>query len=493
MSEVIYRKYRPRNFVSVHGQVMTVQILRQAVTTQNFAHGYLFAGPRGTGKTTMARLMVKALNCLNFSKNNDVCDECEMCLSFDKGDFPDMMEIDAASNRGIDEIRLLKETINFMPVRGRFKVYIIDEVHMLTKEAFNALLKTLEEPPKHVIFILATTEPHKIPVTILSRVQRFDFQLAAKDELVGKLNKIVESEETNVEAGVLDMVYEFAEGSFRDAESILGKVISSVGKDKKITVDEVRKLLGVADSAAVERIEQALLGQNPSSVWDLLNKSESQGGDLLQLAKQLANSLRSKVIKGELPIQRRVVDVLNKLVQMQSEAKLVDDKRLLWDTLVLNVFSSDVQSTPTPIANSTSKIAEPIKQSISINNSQSASLIARKSDPVYEPLVVTEHQGFGEDDLEKKWEEFLKRLRKQDLKLWTYMTGASVVNGGGTWDIITGVSYSFEQLEKEANREKLNKVFESIYGAPVSNIKYVAGSNGVGMEGSNADLVESIL
>ncbi|MCA9386421.1 DNA polymerase III subunit gamma/tau [Candidatus Dojkabacteria bacterium] len=235
MSTVLYRKYRPRKFSELKGQQTIKDILIHSINNDNFSHGYLFSGPRGTGKTTTARLFANAINDKMFKEKGD--------LSEYREDSIDIIEMDAASNRGIDEIRELRDNVNYLPAELGYKVYIIDEAHMLTKEAFNALLKTLEEPPKHVVFILATTEPHKIPVTILSRVTRLDFKLAESNELKEKIKNIAKEEKIKISDGAIDKLYKLSGGSFRDSESMLAKVIQS--ESDEITEETIDKVFGL--------------------------------------------------------------------------------------------------------------------------------------------------------------------------------------------------------------------------------------------------------
>ena len=223
----LYRKYRPASFEEVAGEIEIVRALKNSLKNNQLSQAYLFAGPRGVGKTTLARLIAKSVNCLSPKENGEACGSCENCTSFQEGNFLDLVEIDAASNRGIDEIRLLKEKINYQPSQGRKKVYIIDEVHMLTKEAFNALLKTLEEPPAHVIFILATTEPEKILPTIISRCQRYDFKTLSLQEMTNQLQYILSQENIEMEEDVYELIYEASGGSMRDGISVLERLIVS--------------------------------------------------------------------------------------------------------------------------------------------------------------------------------------------------------------------------------------------------------------------------
>jgi DNA polymerase-3 subunit gamma/tau len=237
-AQVFYRKWRPQTLTDVVGQKPVTQTLANALSTGKIAHAYLFCGPRGTGKTSTGRILAKALNCLTNDGKGEPCNSCEMCQAFNEGRALDLVEIDGASNRGIDEIRVLRERINFAPNIARYKVYIIDEVHMLTEPAFNALLKTLEEPPPHAIFILATTEVHKIPLTIMSRCQRFDFRRLSQADMVEKLKDICKHEGINIEAQTLALVAKAATGSLRDAENILEQLVLYHGSD--VSLEQVR-------------------------------------------------------------------------------------------------------------------------------------------------------------------------------------------------------------------------------------------------------------
>ncbi|MEM5794931.1 MAG: DNA polymerase III subunit gamma/tau, partial [Bacillota bacterium] len=247
----LYRQWRPQDFEQLVGQEHISTTLKNAITSNRIAHAYLFSGPRGTGKTSTAKIMAKALNCLQ-GPTIHPCNACDRCKRIIDGSSMDVLEIDAASNRGIDEIRELREKVKFTPVDGRYKVYIIDEVHMLTTEAFNALLKTLEEPPAHAIFILATTEPHKIPATILSRCQRYDFRRIDSEAISGRLLKVLQEMSIEAEPEALGVIARFAEGGLRDALSILDQCIAFSGD--RITVEDVRSMLGLAGDEWLEHM-----------------------------------------------------------------------------------------------------------------------------------------------------------------------------------------------------------------------------------------------
>ncbi|OGZ45800.1 MAG: DNA polymerase III, subunit gamma and tau [Candidatus Ryanbacteria bacterium RIFCSPHIGHO2_01_FULL_48_27] len=289
MSEqVLYRKYRPKSFSEIAGQEHIMRVLQNALKLGRIAHAYLFAGPRGTGKTTIARLLAKSVNCPE-GKPDEPCNKCEICMEFSSGHALDLVEIDAASSRGIDEIRELREAVRLMPARAKYKVYIIDEVHMLTKEAFNALLKTLEEPPAHAIFILATTELEKVPETIISRCQTFEFKKLSVPVIIKRLEGIVSAEHIKADAEALRLVALFADGGLRDAESMLGQVLAS---SDKITLEDVRMILGAPDSEAVEGLVAALLKKDTSRALELIDQTIDQGTDPQFFAKLLVRLTR---------------------------------------------------------------------------------------------------------------------------------------------------------------------------------------------------------
>jgi DNA polymerase-3 subunit gamma/tau len=292
-SQSLYRKWRSRTFAELIGQEHITETLTNALRAGRISHAYLFCGPRGTGKTSTARLLAKAVNCRNL-QGAEPCNQCEMCVSIQEGRAMDLIEIDAASNRGIDEIRELRDKVGFAPSQGKYKLYILDEVHMLTTEAFNALLKTLEEPPDHAIFVLVTTESHKIPATIISRCQRFDFRRVALRDLVSKLERICREEALEIDPAALELIARSATGSFRDAESLLDQL--SAYRNERITLDYVQKLLGLIPAESVGRVIDALLGKDLSAGLGLINQVADDGADLRQFNRELVGYLHGLLL-----------------------------------------------------------------------------------------------------------------------------------------------------------------------------------------------------
>ncbi len=296
---VLARKWRPRTFSEVVGQDHVTHTLMKAVEKGRLAHAYLFAGPRGCGKTTAARLLAKVINCQN-RKDAEPCNECPSCVAVSEGRHFDLIEIDGASNRGIDEIRDLREKIGYSPTQGNSKIYIIDEVHMLTTQAFNALLKTLEEPPPHVYLVFATTEPHKVPATILSRCQRFNFKRMELKELEGRLREICTSEKVGFDAEALVLICRHADGSMRDAISLLDQCISA--SDEKIDLELVRNVLGLVDSQIVEKLLHSIGERDREKVLGIVDDVVSSGLDLEEFYLAFIEGLRNLIvlsIKGE--------------------------------------------------------------------------------------------------------------------------------------------------------------------------------------------------
>jgi DNA polymerase-3 subunit gamma/tau len=322
--EVIARKWRPQSFDDIIGQQHITDTLKNEIRSGRIAQAFLFSGIRGIGKTSAARILAKALNCQQFeAPTPDPCNHCDSCLAIKNGVASDVMEIDGASTRKIEHIRELRENIKFAPSKFRYKVYIIDEVHMLTKEAFNALLKTLEEPPKHAIFMLATTDVHKVPITITSRCQRFNFRAVAYGELARSLRRITDAEAISIDEQSLLYIAKRAGGSVRDAQSILEQVISYCGKE--VTGDKVTELLGIVGSESIQTASEAILSGHPENILDVVNALVIQGHDLEEFYKELIEHFRNLLVmqfspKAQYLIENSIVspDVLQKHSESHS-------------------------------------------------------------------------------------------------------------------------------------------------------------------------------
>ncbi|OHA13246.1 MAG: DNA polymerase III, subunit gamma and tau, partial [Candidatus Tagabacteria bacterium RIFCSPLOWO2_01_FULL_39_11] len=312
---VLYRKYRPRNFSEVIGQEHITEILKNAIKLNRINHAYLFSGSRGTGKTSVARIFAKAINCGDSGAGKiaafEPCNKCAICEEIDSGRSFDLMEIDAASNRGIDEIRALREAVRLHPLRARNKVYIIDEAHMLTKEAFNALLKTLEEPPAHVVFILATTEFEKLPETIVSRLQHFKFRKPSEYMIKKSLENIAKKEKILIDDEALNILSFFADGSFRDAHGMADQILSL--NEKKLMGESVRNFFGVPSGVLVREFLSSLFEKNAENAFKTINKVYNQGLDMKMFLKLILRNLRFMLILNLAPdMEKDIEDIIGK-------------------------------------------------------------------------------------------------------------------------------------------------------------------------------------
>lgn len=302
--QVLYRKHRPKAFDEVVGQDHVVSAIKNALATDRVAHAYLFSGPRGVGKTTTARLIAKSLNC--GEKKDRPCNKCELCTIFNEGKSLDLIEIDAASNRGIDDVRELRDSVRFVPSQGKYKCYIIDEVHQLSKDAFNALLKTLEEPPAHAVFILATTELEKVPATIVSRTQHFDFRRPHVKQIAERLQIVAKKEEAKLDQDAAHLIALAAEGALRDAESILGQVMAI--EDSHITRSEVENILGIPRREASKKMFEFVAKKDIPAALALVQEIADQGHDLTHFSKILLQYFRNAFFLKTDPDLRRFIE-----------------------------------------------------------------------------------------------------------------------------------------------------------------------------------------
>ncbi len=348
--QVIAKKFRPQKFSEVFEQEATVQTIKNAIRLQKVGHAYLFCGTRGTGKTTLARLFAKAMNCENLTLENEPCNTCPSCKEITTGHSLDVIEIDGASNRGIDDIRNLNETVGYAAANGRYKIYIIDEVHMLTKEAFNALLKTLEEPPSHVIFFFATTEPHKILPTILSRCQRFDLRRITPEKIYSKLSLIVKQLETIVEPGALNLIASHAEGSLRDAESLLDQLLCY--EEPPITLEHAVKNLGIVSTDLFFKLDKAVKHRDFGAAFSLSETIYQTGCHLQHFLESLTNHFRTIALTqmGDKPLhaeyiasaksytKHHILEILDYLIDALEKAQRTPFKRIHLEITLLHII-----------------------------------------------------------------------------------------------------------------------------------------------------------
>jgi DNA polymerase-3 subunit gamma/tau len=395
MSQALYRKWRPQKWDEVVGQQHVVQTLRNAVAGDHVAHAYLFAGPRGTGKTTVARLLAKAVNCLAGDAAARPCNQCAHCLAVNQGRFLDLIEIDAASNTSVDDVRDLRDKINFSPNQGRYKVYIIDEVHMLSTAAFNALLKTLEEPPPHAIFVLATTEIHKIPATVLSRCQRHEFRRIPVDDLVMQLKRIAASEKLEAELEALTQIARQATGSFRDAISLLDQLAST---GQPISLGLTQEVLGTAANQTVLDLVEAVLDRKPAAGMDAIRAALDAGTDPRVLARQVVDYLRAVLFiqmgnesQVELPAEVRP--------QVKRHAKAFSTADVLRMIRLFNAAATELRGSWQPSLSLELALAEAIESPLAPAPAQSGP--AKKDSPAPERGAPLETKSVKQEKAEK--------------------------------------------------------------------------------------------
>lgn len=341
--QALYRKYRPKTFDDVYGQQIVVQTLKNVIKNNKLTHAYLFVGPRGTGKTSIAKIFAKTINCLH-PEDGLSCEKCDICISNNSNENVDIIEMDAASNNGVDEIREIRNHITLLPTVSKYKIYIIDEVHMLTTGAFNALLKTLEEPPEHIIFILATTEPHKIPLTIMSRCQSFEFKPIPVATIKERLKYICSQENINIDDKSLNLIAEESNGGLRDAVSMLDQL--NAYADGNIKYEDVLLLNGRINDDEIEKFMTEMVNDNLNSVFTKIESWQEEGKNFIYICEDFIRFLRNELIKFKLENNSNIVSLIgeNKTIEVimilnkiSNDMKISKDKKVLFDVTIINI------------------------------------------------------------------------------------------------------------------------------------------------------------
>lgn len=466
MSKVLYNKYRSQDFDQLIGQEHITKILKNAVKKDKVSHAYLFVGSRGTGKTSTARILSKAINCANLTKEGNPCNECDQCKAISSGYFMDLIEIDAASNRGIDQIRELKEKIEFSPSEGKYKVYIIDEVHMLTKEAFNALLKTLEEPPAHVVFMLATTDVHKLPPTILSRCQRYDFRLGTDDDIRNVLKRVSKEEGVILKEDALKLLSEAAKGSYRDSLSLLDVVISGqLGSEKpeEITEAEVRKILGIPDSTMVYVFLESIVKKDKMKALAVVSELESKGVNMQQFVAHVLGVLREILVKK----------IQGKLDPKEySFAKDMTEKEISEHINIFLNVERNIKNSSIPVLAFEVVIAEMEGKATAtepVKKPQEGEEVEETEEE--EPVDIEEEDvdtNLDIEEVKKKWDRVIEGVKPANGHLFAFLRGAKLLDlSNGLLKLEVPFEFHKDRIETIKSKGVINDVMEKIFGSKV--------------------------
>ena len=464
MHITLYRKYRPKDFSEIAGEGDIVKTLKNSLDNDRISHAYLFSGPRGVGKTTSARLIAKGINCLKNGISSSPCNECENCREIDNGSFIDLIEIDAASNRGIDEIRELKDKINYQPSKGRKKIYIIDEVHMLTKEAFNALLKTLEEPPEHVIFILATTEPDKILPTIISRCQRYDFKSLTYTEVKDKLSEICRGENVEIDEGSLGLIYESSGGSMRDAISILERVIITY-LGEKIDEDKCSKVIGITSKTLLKEFLGIVKGNRVSEGAVFLDKLWLDSLDIEKFFKDFGKYIKNLVLSGEMEAEEGL-KIIGNIFDSLNKFKNEEDKRLL-GYVVLNSLIKRRQEEVKEVVVEKQVVYKEVPKSLKENEMEQSN--ASSSETQREITI---------DEIKEKWSEIVRAAKNEKMTFSAFLMDAVPyrIEDNILYIKFNSNLFAKEQMETEYYNSIFQDVVERITGSKIRT-KYIFKEN----------------
>lgn len=482
-TQVLYLKWRPITFDEVVGQEHVTYTLRNALVSGRVGHAYLFSGPRGTGKTTMARLLAKSVNCLHEDPAKRPCNQCQHCASVNAGRFLDLIEIDAASHTGVDDVRELRERIAFAPNEGRYKVYIIDEVHRFSGAAFDALLKTIEEPPAHAIFVLATTEIHKVPQTILSRCQRFDFRRIPLHQIVERLWMLVEAEGIQAEEAALELIARQGTGSLRDAISLLDQLISEPGE--VLTLEQTQAILGTVANQAVQDLTATLISGDTATGLDLINRVLDEGADARQFARQMVEYLRLVMLvqTGGFALAESVVSP-DVSATITEQAERFPRRGLLNALRAFNEAAASSQVGWQPqlplelaLVESVEASHAPSSETVPLASPQAGRLEPSPPITQVQPVRASSHSNTEpppqdaptKADIHERWSEVHKATREFDLTAQALLNSSTLYGVEGYTVILQVESDTLrDKIEGEHNRSVIEAAFRQVFQLPLS-------------------------